>query len=156
MLVEADGAQPNRGLERSQGGRLTIAVGRERSTVSLKTIRRSRNRSIAAVCLPSKLAGNLMRLFQGRFVALAITALTFAKAWPHMQLLWAIAFVDGVALFLIWRPDKIDEWTFGAYLRGGAVDSHTPAWMIAGFGWILLLLISVLLFWPGLLSHAPG
>ena len=97
-----------------------------------------------------------MRLLQGRFIALIIAALTFAGAWPHAQLLWAVAFVDGVALFLIWLPDKIDDWTFGAYLRGGEVKSHTPAWMIASFGWILLLLLIVLLFWPALLSHAPG
>jgi len=97
-----------------------------------------------------------MRLLQGRFVAPGITALTFAKAWSHSQWLWGIAFVDAVALFLIWAPDEIDEWAFGAYLRGGEVNSHTPAWMIAGFGWILLLLISVLLFWPRLLSRALG
>lgn len=92
-----------------------------------------------------------MQRFRSRIVAVAISALALVKAWPHMTLLWATAWVDGIALVLIWVPEKIDAWTYGTYMKGGEVSSHTPGWMIAGFGWGLLLLIIVILYWPGLL-----
>ena len=90
-----------------------------------------------------------MRLLPGRFVALALTALTLARAWPVAPKLWAILIVDGVALILIWVPGRIDAMTFGTYMRGGPVTSHTPNWMISAFGWGLLLVMAVLIYRTG-------
>ena len=90
-----------------------------------------------------------MRPLQGRFVALALTALTLARAWPNTPKLWAIIIVDGVALILIWLPGRIDAMSFGTYMRGGPVTSHTPNWMISTFGWGLLMVIGVLIYRNG-------
>ena len=97
-----------------------------------------------------------MRLFSHRSAALAVAALGLARAWPDARSLWAIALVGGGALALIWFPDTIDDLTFGSCQRGYQIDSHTPPWMICGFGWSLLLLITVALYWRGFLSRLVG
>jgi hypothetical protein len=37
---------------------------------------------------------------------------------------------------------------YGTFTRGGQIDAHTPSWMLAGVGWILMLLMAAVLFLP--------
>jgi len=50
-------------------------------------------------------------------------------------------FVLFVPLTLIWFADYFSAFR-GNMGRGGIVNVATPDWMVAGFGWILLLLLS--------------
>jgi hypothetical protein len=67
-----------------------------------------------------------------------------------------VLLVDGLALALIFFAREIDDLTFGAAARGvgltDRVDAHTPPFLIAMFGWLLLLFNTVMLLvlaWQG-------
>jgi len=68
------------------------------------------------------------------------------RALPSHNLLWAVVLCDGSAAGLIFFSKQLDDITFGTTLRGGQINAHTPAFLIAGFGWVLLLCLSALLF----------
>ena len=40
---------------------------------------------------------------------------------------WLVTLVCGPGLALIWFPEQIDDFTYGAWYRGYQVDSHTPS-----------------------------
>ena len=88
-----------------------------------------------------------------RSIALVVVLVTLAWAWPKSELMWAIAFIDGIGLVLIYFANTIDDLTFGTFTRGGQIDAHTPPWMISGIGWILIFLTAAALFWP---KHASA
>jgi hypothetical protein len=90
-----------------------------------------------------------------RFLAFAILCadLWRASATPH--LVWVVLLCDGVALVLIVFAAQIDEFTFGTSGRGYTINARTPPFLIAGFGWVLLIGFSTLLFLGGL-DRAAG
>ena len=47
-------------------------------------------------------------------------------------------------LALIWFPQQLGEFT-GYVGHGGQIDTQTPAWMVAGAGWFLLVGLPLLL-----------
>jgi hypothetical protein len=83
-----------------------------------------------------------------RSLAIVVVLLTLAWAWPKFGLMGAIALCDCVGLVLICFPETIDDLTFGSFARGGQINVHTPPFMIAGVGWILILLLAGILIWP--------
>lgn len=89
-----------------------------------------------------------IRAPSNRSLALAVVLLTLIGAWPRFDVMGAILLVDGVALVLIYFPDTIDDLTFGTYVRGGLIDSHTPPFLIAAFGWVIMLTLAAVLYWP--------
>lgn len=82
-----------------------------------------------------------------RSFAVAFVFATLVLAWPRSDLMWAIILIDGAGLVLIYFPDTIDDLTYGSFTRGGQIDSHTPPWMIAGVGWMIIMLMAIVLFW---------
>jgi hypothetical protein len=46
-------------------------------------------------------------------------------------------------LALIWFPEQLGSFT-GYVGRGGSIDTETPGWLVAGFGWLLLLGLTAL------------
>lgn len=69
-------------------------------------------------------------------------------------LLFAVTDGDGRALFavaagvlvpvaMIWYPEEINDFTLGTWGDGPVIDRPTPPVFIAGFGWLLLLLVVV-------------
>jgi hypothetical protein len=83
-----------------------------------------------------------------RSLAFVVLLITLIAAWPKVGLMWAIVLVDGIGLVIIFFPDTIDDLMYGTFTRGGQIDAHTPSWMIAGVGWILILLMTAVLFLP--------
>ena len=49
----------------------------------------------------------------------------------------------GGCLSLIWFPDDVNDLTMGSWTKGAQIDVPTPPLMIAGFGWLVLLAISI-------------
>jgi hypothetical protein len=81
-----------------------------------------------------------------RLVAVAIVLADMWRAWPNSRVIWLALIGGGVALVLIFFPDDIDPLTFGSSGRGYTIDSHTPGCLLSGFGWVLLLGLSALVF----------
>lgn len=54
------------------------------------------------------------------------------------------SFLFLLGLPLIWFPNQLGEFT-GYVGRGGQIDTQTPAWLVAGAGWFLLVGVPVLL-----------
>ena len=44
----------------------------------------------------------------------------------------------GCAL-LIWFPEEINSFTLGDWTKGAQINVPTPGYLIAGFGWVVLL-----------------
>ena len=44
---------------------------------------------------------------------------------------------------LIWYPKEINEFTLGLYGEGATINAPTPAFLISGFGWLILLGLSI-------------
>jgi hypothetical protein len=86
-------------------------------------------------------------------VVLVIILADLWRAMPSHDLLWAVVLCDGVAAGLIFFAKQIDEITFGTWQRGYQIDRHTPPFLIAGFGWVLLLSFSALLFFGRLVRN---
>jgi len=85
----------------------------------------------------------LRRTFQALLVLLPL-----AKAWPDSRVFRAVLIVDLVGLALIYFSAEIDDLTFGSSSRGRTIDAHTPPFMIAAIGWLLLWLMAALVYWP--------
>jgi hypothetical protein len=86
----------------------------------------------------------------GRGLAIAIVLAAGLRVWMLDHRLWFAAFVLGFPLILIWFPEEIDDLSFGTWDRGNQINVHTPAFLIAAFGWAILLLEA----WVILLPHA--
>jgi hypothetical protein len=82
----------------------------------------------------------------GRLIAVAIVLADIWRAWPNSGVVWLEVIGGGTALALIFFPAEIDALTFGDSGRGYTIDSHTPGCLLSGFGWVLLLGLSALLF----------
>ena len=80
-----------------------------------------------------------------RLLSLALVAVSLFVVWPNRTEIWSVVIVDGVALLLIWFPSEIDDYTFGNTGYRVQINKHTPPFLIAGFGWILLALFTVIL-----------
>jgi hypothetical protein len=91
-----------------------------------------------------------------RWLALILTIAAVLHDWPSGRRMFLGAFVCGTACFVIWFPEFIDELTFGMTRAGKKIDAHTPAWLIASVGWVLLGLHLLARFSPGWLSRAFG
>ncbi len=89
-----------------------------------------------------------MPVLSHRSLAFVVLLVTLVAAWPKFGVMWAIVIVDGIGLALIYFPDTIDDLTIGTFTRGGQIDAHTPPWLISSVGWILILLMGGVLFWP--------
>jgi hypothetical protein len=50
----------------------------------------------------------------------------------------SFALLAAIAVVLIWFPEEVDEYTLGLWYAGYKIETHTPAWMIAAVGWLLL------------------
>lgn len=54
-----------------------------------------------------------------------------------------IVFVGCLAL--IWFPEEINDFTLGSWWRGYQITTPTPAFLVAGFGWICLITLSLVI-----------
>jgi len=85
-----------------------------------------------------------------RLVALLLIGADVWRAWSNRRVVVAILLCAAVALLLICFAAEIDEFTFGSSTSPmRRIDTHTPPWLIACFGWLLLLGISALVFFGG-------
>lgn len=83
--------------------------------------------------------------------------LTIADLWrvrAYDRGVWYVLTCDGLALICIFFADEIDDLTFGQWVGEGAgkIDVHTPPFLIAFFGWVILWLNTAMLFfthWTG-------
>ena len=57
---------------------------------------------------------------------------------------------------LIWFPEFIDDVTFGTWRVGYQIDSHSPRFLIAAVGWVLLATQVASAFRPGWLGQMFG
>ena len=87
-----------------------------------------------------------MYLSVSRGLSLLVLAVAYASAWRMHAGFWLVTAGCAPLLALIWFPEEIDEFTFGAWYRGYQIDSHTPPALIATMGWIVLLLFASALF----------
>ena len=88
-----------------------------------------------------------------RLVVLLIVLGDLWRALPSHDLLWAVVFCDGTAAGLIFFSSQLDDISFGKTQPGYQIDTHTPAFLISGFGWVLLLGFSALLFFGRFVRH---
>ena len=44
-----------------------------------------------------------------------------------------------IPVLMIWFPKEINDYTLGLTGEGGTIDKPTPAFIISGFGWLVLL-----------------
>jgi hypothetical protein len=84
-----------------------------------------------------------------RSLSILVAAAALWRALNVPSGLWLVVVGTGPALLLIWFPEQVDDYTFGTWTRGGRIDAHTPPFLIAAAGWVLLLLCAAVLF------HAP-
>jgi hypothetical protein len=88
-----------------------------------------------------------MRL-TSRTLALLIVAVSMWRVWSVVHGPWYVVFCFVVPMILIWFPDQIDDMTFGTWDRGNQINVHTPAFLIVGFGWVILLLEAFVFCFP--------
>ena len=81
-----------------------------------------------------------------RLLVLLIVLADLWRALHVVDLVWAVVICDGLAEVLIFFAGQIDDLTFGSSGKGYQIDRHTPPFLIAGFGWLLLLGFSAALF----------
>ncbi len=79
-----------------------------------------------------------MRLSTSRLLSLVVTAAAGLHVLRTSMQSWYVLIMVVPALLLIGFAEQIDEPTFGTWHHGYRIDTHTPAVLIAGFGWILL------------------
>ena len=88
-----------------------------------------------------------MRLFS-RSLALLFVVICIWRVWSVVNGPWYVIICLGVPMILIWFPDEIDDMTFGTWSRGNQIDTHTPSFLIVGFGWTILLLETFVFCFP--------
>ena len=91
-----------------------------------------------------------------RILSLVVVAVSAWQAWNVELGLWYVVLGVIPVLLFIWFPEEIEEFTFGSWLYGYQIDSHTPAVLIALVGWVLLFLSVYVLFDPGLVARLFG
>jgi hypothetical protein len=65
---------------------------------------------------------------------------------------WYVLAFDGLALAFVSFPKEIDDLTFGHWIpESGKITAHTPAFLIAGFGLLMLLAMTAALFFTDFL-----
>jgi len=67
----------------------------------------------------------------------------FAAADRDGQELFAVAAGVLVPVVLIWFPEEVNDLTLGMWWDGPFIDRSTPPAFIAGFGWLLLVLVVI-------------
>ena len=87
-----------------------------------------------------------MSLSVPRLLSLIVIAVAYVSAWSMHNGFWLVTLGCGPVLGLIWFPEEIDDYTFGAWYRGYRIDNHTPPVLIATIGWIVLVLFASALF----------
>jgi len=87
--------------------------------------------------------------FSSRSLSIIVAVAVLYRMWPNKNGLLSIAIAMTAPLLLIWFPARIDEYTFGTWDKGNRINVHTPAIMIALFGWVILLLEASIVFDPG-------
>lgn len=75
-----------------------------------------------------------------RSLSILVVAYTAWQAWPFRSGEWYVVLEVVPVLAFIWYPETIDEMTFGTTRSGNLINAHTPAFLIAAVGWVLLLL----------------
>jgi len=85
----------------------------------------------------------LSRLLSG---IIALIGLVVAFIHFHSHILLNYCLFTLIELVLIWFPDEVNEYTLGLWIDGYKIQNQTPTAMIAGIGWILLLLVNGKLF----------
>jgi len=91
-----------------------------------------------------------------RALSLGVVAACLWRAWDANLGLWYVSFGVVPILALIWFPEVVDELTFGTWHGGYRIDAHTPSFLIALMGWILLFLAAYALFDPDLIARFVG
>jgi hypothetical protein len=86
-----------------------------------------------------------MTLSVPRALSLAVVGVLYLRVWQIGLSGWYVTLCVVPMLVLIWFPNEVDELTFGIWYQGYRIDSHTPAFLIAAFGWIFLVLITLIL-----------
>jgi hypothetical protein len=87
-----------------------------------------------------------MTLTPSRTLSLVIVGLAYFRAWQIGLSGWYVTMWVTPLLVLIWFPDEVDDLTFGSWYEGRRIDSHTPPFLIAAFGWIFLATMTLFLF----------
>ena len=77
---------------------------------------------------------------------IALIGLIEAFIHFHSHILLNYCLFTVIVLVLIWFPDEVNDYTVGLWIDSYKIENPTPPFMIAGFGWILLLLINGSLF----------
>ena len=86
-----------------------------------------------------------MLLSTSRLLSLVVTAAAALHVLRTSMQSWYLLVIVVPALLLIWFAEQIDDLTFGTWHHGYLIDTHTPAVLIAGFGWILLIVEAIIL-----------
>ncbi len=86
---------------------------------------------------------SVSRLLSG---IVAVTGMVFAIADFRARLLFDYCLFTAIVLVLIWFPDAVNTYTVGMWIDGYKIENPTPPIMIAGFGWIALLVVNGALF----------
>jgi hypothetical protein len=85
----------------------------------------------------------LSQLLSG-IIALLGLVVAFMRFDSQMLLKYCVFTV--IELVLIWFPEEVNDYTLGIWSNGYKIENPTPPVMIAGVGWILLLLLNGALF----------
>jgi hypothetical protein len=78
---------------------------------------------------------------------IAVAAPRYGIAMPLSLLVFPLG--------IIWFAEILGE-IRGSVGRGGIIDTPTPGWMVAGFGWLALLLLSGYLFYNVFAAGGPS
>jgi hypothetical protein len=91
-----------------------------------------------------------------RILSLVVVAAALWRVWDVHTGPWYVVLVVIPALVFIWFPETVDDYTFGTWAYGNRIDSHTPAFLIASLGWVLLFQYSIELFVPNFFQRLFG
>lgn len=100
-----------------------------------------------------------MPYLSGRNFAFFLTVADFWRVRSYAPGIWYVLITNGLALIFICFADKIDDLTFGESAQGigtPGIDVHTPPFLIALFGWVMLLLNTAMLFFTGWIGPVGG
>jgi hypothetical protein len=78
--------------------------------------------------------------------SIALIGLLVAFFHLHTHTLLNYCLFTVIELVLIWFPEVVNDYTLGLWNNGYKIQNQTPTTMIAGFGWILLVLVNAALF----------
>jgi hypothetical protein len=90
-----------------------------------------------------------------RLLALAVYLLAAAAIWGKHGSRSAAVFLitQAVVLVFIWFSEAFGEWIGPPPLPGGhrarVIDRETPPWLVAAFGWLILIGVFFVTFFHG-------